>query len=133
MAGTPPASSRWVRRGAAPAAAPCLDELLGASAELDAAELRRVARAGQEDCIKQLLHEVGPGADLNAADEQGRTALWWAAWDGQAAEALLLLERGASLEQVGGRERWTPAMVARLRGHRSLANRLMASADRCAL
>jgi hypothetical protein len=117
--------SRWVREGPAPN----LDALLGVPPpDAAAAELRNAAGTGQESVVRSLLAD--PRDDVDSADSEGRTALWWAAWKGHAVVALLLVDGGASIERPGGRdERWTPVLAAQLRGHTKLANQLVVAAE----
>jgi ankyrin repeat protein len=61
-----------------------------------------------------------PGADLNATDQDGRTALHYAAAAGSREIALLLVEQGVRLD-VADNEGNTAADVAAGNGNRELA------------
>lgn len=121
------ASSFWVSHGPAPN----LDKLLGTRdppPDSSAADLRRASRNGDDRLVQELLRML-PHAEIDAADGDRRTALWWAAWGGHAGVAQLLMERGASLEIPGGVACLTPVRVSYVRGHRSLAKQFLRTAD----
>ena len=62
-----------------------------------AQRLREAALAGQLDRVRQGLEQ---GVDVNAAGQDGRTALQLAAFDGHSRIIELLLERGAKVDVV---------------------------------
>src|SRR5205085_10787619 len=62
----------------------------------------------------QALIEVG--TDVNEQDEQGWTALSWAAGNGDLAAVRLLIDNGADVFTVG-RDQRTPYMIALAAGH----------------
>ena len=57
------------------------------------------AWAGQNDAVELLLNN---GADVNAVDGFGRTALWYVALGGHADTARLLISRGANVNAPKG-------------------------------
>lgn len=71
--------------------------------------LIEAAKAADIPAIEQLLLA---GADVNARDENGWTALHWSAGRGDAAVVKLLLERGANITSKG-RDNRTALLVAR--------------------
>jgi ankyrin repeat protein len=74
-------------------------------------EWRTATDGGDLDAIARLLDE---GADVDARDEHGQTALMNAARDGREAVVRLLVERGAALD-VSAKYGLTALMLAVLR------------------
>jgi ankyrin repeat protein len=70
--------------------------------------------------VRRLLDS---GANVNAADTDGSTALMAAAIDGQQHLATVLLEAGADIATRDCRQQ-TASMLARKNGHVALATRL---------
>ena len=64
------------------------------------------------DNDKEVARLLGLGAEINATDAAGWTALHYAAWNGHAETCALLLERGASINIKGNRTNRTPLQVA---------------------
>jgi len=54
--------------------------------------------AAHEGATRSFKALLTGGADVRLADKKGRTALFWAAWKGDAACIALLLDTGAPLE-----------------------------------
>ena len=57
-------------------------------------ELIRSAKDGDIEKVKQLIVQ---GADVNAKDVSGKTALLWAAWYGHTEVVKLLIQAGADV------------------------------------
>ena len=73
--------------------------------------------------------QLASGADINARDEHGQTALMNAARDGQTAVVRLLVERGADLDHHA-KFGLTAVMLAVIRGHEDVVRVLVeAGAD----
>ncbi len=85
------------------------------------------AMAGDRGAVRELL---AGGADVNAAQGDGMTALHWAAERGDAELAGMLLYAGAALEPVTRIGGYTPLHVAARTGSEAVARRLLeAGAD----
>jgi hypothetical protein len=82
--------------------------------------LIEAVKAGEYAKAKAL---IASGAEVNEQDEQGWTALNFAAGKGHLALVKLLLENGADLFKVG-RDRRTPYMIALAAGHISVVKYL---------
>lgn len=85
--------------------------------------LANAAEAGQRDAVRALLQQ---GADPNAGQADGMTALHWAAHDNDIAMAKLLLEAGA---RAGMSNRYgiTPLFLACQNGNVAIATLLLES------
>lgn len=68
-----------------------------------------------------------PQLDINALDEEGRSALHWAAYLGHVDVARVLLEAGANIEVLDTADFSTPLHVAVTRGHLGVATLLQAN------
>lgn len=64
------------------------------------------------------------GADVNATDKDGWTALSWAAWSGMPEVAAKLLEKGANTA-VADRQGNTPLIIAAQRGNTAIVKLLL--------
>ncbi|MGE0865320.1 MAG: ankyrin repeat domain-containing protein, partial [Vicinamibacterales bacterium] len=101
--------------------------LIGLVASLPAAQTVTIADAAMAKdatAVKKLLKE---GADVNAAQGDGMTALHWAALNGDAELASMLLYAGANVgakTRLGG---YTPLHLAAQVGHSSVIAPLIAS------
>ena len=85
------------------------------------------ARIGRDDVIPALLHA---GADLEARDPRGYTALILAAYNGQAETTRLLLAEGAAVDAADGGRGNTALMGVAFKGHAEIAQVLIeAGAD----
>jgi ankyrin repeat protein len=74
------------------------------------------------DQVKALLRD---GADVNAAQGDGMTALHWAALNGDLETMNVLLYAGATAEPLTRIGRFTPLHLASSRGHASVVSRLL--------
>ena len=82
-----------------------------------AGKLRKAAKAGDVDRVKQLLDA---GADINAADVFSQTALHLAALHGHKDVVQLLIDRGAEVNPTDNSGA-TPMNYARSKGHKGVA------------
>jgi len=82
--------------------------------EMMSAALIRAARAGDAEAVRRGLRD---GADPNAADGSGRTALYWAALKNQVGCMEVLGEAEADLDKADGIYGETPLMIAAEAGH----------------
>ncbi len=83
--------------------------------------LMRASAKGDLTSVKRLLKE---GADVNAADTHGRTALLEASWAGHLDVVKLLIEKGADVNaaDITG---YSPLMRASEEGHSDIASALI--------
>ena len=94
---------------------------------LSEVSITEAARRGDAKAVKSLLDG---GADVNAAQGDGMTALHWAAERGHAEVANLLLSSSADVEAKTRIGSYTPLHVASRRGHVPIVVRLLeAGAD----
>ena len=96
-----------------------------AVAELRAAST--VADAAQRGDLATVQALVKQGADVNAAQGDGMTALHWAALNGDMKIADVLLNAGAMPEATTRIGKYTPLHLASSRGHAALVSRLLAA------
>ena len=101
----------------------CLTLLISAAVPPDS-PVADAAMRGDADEVRELLRA---GADVNAAQGDGMTALHWAAENGQQELADVLVFAGANLESATRLGGFTPLMVASRAGHAGIV-RLLADA-----
>jgi ankyrin repeat protein len=102
------------------AAAACLAVSLHAA---DPASVVDAARDGNRDAAQALIRK---GADVNAAEGDGMTALHYAAMKGDAALARLLVEAGADVKAATRLGSYTPLHVAAQAGSAPIVSLLVA-------
>ena len=83
--------------------------LVGAGASVDDGALRSAASGGHLEVVRYLVEEQG--ADLEATDYEGRTALHDAAYGGRLAVVRYLVGSGAAVDAKRN-SGWTPRDVA---------------------
>eukprot|EP00050_Salpingoeca_kvevrii_P000799 m.156184 g.156184 ORF g.156184 m.156184 type:complete len:153 (+) comp10214_c0_seq2:131-589(+) len=88
-----------------------------------ASELIKAAHAGDADRLGALLRD---GADVNAADSDQRTALYWAVQQQHVASSKLLLAAGAT-PNVQCVLAFTPLQLACIQGNLELVSALLAA------
>lgn len=108
---------------AAPFAAPASSGPSAPSAAPSAAALVDAAERGDSAAVKALLKQ---GADVNAAQGDGMTALHWAAMNGDAEVATLLIKAGASTRSITRINGYTPLMLAARHGKGAAVEALLA-------
>ncbi|MGE5245721.1 MAG: ankyrin repeat domain-containing protein [Betaproteobacteria bacterium] len=103
----------------------CLSTLLVASqSDTPVAD---AAKRGDADAVRTLLKQ---GADVNAAQGDGMTALHWAALNGEAELAQMLIYGGANLKATTRLEAFTPLLMAAKTGRAAVVDLLLkAGAD----
>jgi len=102
------------------AGALCLSVLLSAQQPSTVLE---AARDGDRDAVRALLKQ---GADVNAAEGDGMTALHWAARAGDAELVQMLLYAGANVKATTRLGAYTPLMMAAQAGHAPAVAALLA-------
>jgi len=101
------------------AAALCLSVLLSAQAPT----VIEAARRGDTEAVRALLKQ---GADVNAAEGDGTTALHWAARAGHAELVQMLVYAGANVKATTRLGAYTPLMMAAQAGHSAAVAALIA-------
>jgi ankyrin repeat protein len=94
------------------------------SASAEDATVARAAEMRQVDTIRTLLQQ---GADVNAAQADGMTALHWAARHGDTQVTTLLLTAGANVRATTRLGDYTPLHLASLGGHAAVVHALIAA------
>ena len=84
-----------------------------------------IADAAMRGDLAAVRASLQGGADVNAAQGDGMTALHWAADRGNAEIAQLLVAAGANAAAVTRNGRHTPLHVAAARGHAAVARKLL--------
>lgn len=85
------------------------------------------AGRGDLEAVRTMLKQ---GADVNAAQGDGMTALHWAALDGRPELAQMLIYGGANLKAATRLEAFTPLLMAARNGHAAVVDLLLkAGAD----
>jgi ankyrin repeat protein len=105
----------------------CVAILVLGAVTLQAAEpsvVAEAARSGDAAAVKALLKQ---GADVNAAQGDGMTALHWAASRGDAAMAQMLLSAGANIRATTRLGAITPLHLASQAGHAPVVSALLAA------
>ena len=86
-----------------------------------------VADAAARGDLEAVRSLVKGGADVNAAQGDGMTALHWAAVNGNAEMAEILIHVGASVSAVTSLGRYTPLHLASVGGHARVVKALLAA------
>ena len=94
---------------------------VGAAVESPVAD---AARAGDRDAVKSLMKE---GADVNAPQGDGMTALHWAAERGDLELTNILIYGGANVAAVTRIGQYTPLHVAARTGNAAVVKALVAA------
>jgi len=97
----------------------CLTAILSAA---QAATVIEAARSGDKEAVRALLKQ---GADVNAAEGDGTTALHWAARAGDAELVQMLLYAGANVKATTRLGAYTPLMMAAQAGHSAVVAALL--------
>jgi ankyrin repeat protein len=109
------------RIGGALVLALALGTLLGAQEARSS--VTAAARAGDREAVRALLKQ---GADVNAAEGDGTTALHWAARAGDAELVQMLVYAGANVKASTRLGAYTPLMMAAQAGHAAAVAALIA-------
>lgn len=110
----------WLKAGVLGlAGAVCVSALLSAQAP----SVIEAARRGDREAVRALLKD---GADVNAAEGDGTTALHWAARAGDAELVQMLMYAGANAKASTRLGAYTPLMMAAQAGHSAAVAALIA-------
>lgn len=101
-----------------------LATLVGVTVSASAADVADAAKARDAAAVKALLKN---GADVNAAQGDGMTALHWAARNGDAALTQMLLSAGANIRATTRLGGITPLLMASQAGHAQVVAALLAA------
>ena len=96
----------------------------GLAAAPSSAAVADAAMKGDAAAVRALLKD---GADVNAAQADGMTALHWAALNGDVPTLEVLLTAGAAREALTRVGAYTPLHLASQRGHGAAVVRLLAA------
>ncbi len=103
--------------------ASCLDRGAQVNVRIDAfSPLDLAALNGHSSCVELL---VARGADIDATDEEDRTALYKSVHLGHDAVTLLLLEKGAAIDMAAEDHGFTPLILAASQGKTSTVRLLL--------
>jgi len=97
--------------------------LLGGLVLAQSATVTDAARRGDREAVRALLKS---GADVNAAEGDGTTALHWAARSGDAELVQMLVSAGANVRATTRLGAYTPLMMAAQAGHSAAVAALLA-------
>jgi len=97
----------------------CLTAILSAA---QASTVIEAARSGDKEAVRALLKQ---GADVNAAEGDGTTALHWAARAGDAELVQMLLYAGTNVKATTRLGAYTPLMMAAQAGHSAVVAALL--------
>lgn len=97
--------------------------LLGGLVLAQSATVTDATRRGDREAVRALLKA---GADVNAAEGDGTTALHWAARSGDADLVQMLLSAGANVRATTRLGAYTPLMMAAQAGHSAAVAALLA-------
>jgi ankyrin repeat protein len=89
-------------------------------------ELIRAAALGKH---RRVISSLKTGANVNAHDTHGRTALHWASQEGHTTTVKLLIKHGARVDLLDGRG-FSPLMLAIGEGHQKIVACLLAAGAR---
>ena len=92
------------------------------SAESEDSESCTIVKAGDIDGVKRLLAE---GQEVNKADKEGLTLLYYAACEGQIDIARILLAAGAGVNEPVGKDCNSPLQAAAANGHAEMVRFLL--------
>ena len=90
----------------------------------------QVASAAEKDDLVAVRALLKSGADVNAAQGDGMTALHWASLNGDVKMVDVLLTAGATVEPLTRVGRYTPLHLASSRGHADAVARLLAAGSK---
>ena len=85
-------------------------------------ELSLAKDADRAYYVQELLN--APGVNIHAKDQDGFTALHWAAWSGMPHSAAMLIKAGLDINEKEGNG-YTPLMLAAMRGDDTVVKMLL--------
>jgi len=86
---------------------------------------KSLQKAAADGDLGQVKLNLSLGADVNAKDIRGNSALLYAAINGHEVVAELLIDKGAEIDATGGYYNWTPLHWAAYTGHTGVAKLLV--------